>query len=416
MGEGWRLLDYAAGDCVAGFVLGDVLVDAGGDELLHGEFDLAFFNVDGEDLRLDHLADAEKILGMIDALFGADFADVDQAFDAVDELHEGAEVHEPGDGAFDLGADGELLLRGGPGVGEGLLETEGDAALFRLDGEDDGVDCVTLLEDVAGVTEFFAPGHFRDVDEAFDAGFDFDKCAEVGEAGDRAGDALAGEQAFGGFVPGPGLELLEAEREFFGFRVDFEDFDLEFLAYGENVIRLADAGVGNVADVEQAVDAAEVNECAVGHEGADRSGDRVAFLDRGLEGVMTGLGEGAGLLFKNDAAIDNHVFVGDVELGDAAGDFGSDQLFELGCVFRSAAAGGHEGADADVDREAALDDFSDSADDGQPLSECGFQGGPVAGLRDFEAGELVVVLFVAAGYGDGEGVAGSYGFSVVGEG
>ena len=100
----------------------------------------------------------------------------------------------------------------------------------------------------------------------------------------------------------------------------------------------------------------------------------------------------AGLLFEDHAAIDDHVFIGDVELGDAAGDLGADQLFQLGGVLGSAAAGGHEGAHADIDRDAALADFSDGADDGQLLGEGGFEGRPVAGLRHFEARELVVVL------------------------
>ena len=213
-------------------------------------------------------------------------------------------------------------------------------------------------------------------------------------------------------LPGLGLKLLEAEGDFLGFRVDFEDFELEFLADGEHVFGLGDAGVGDVGDVEQAVDAAEVDECAVGHEGADGAGDDVAFL----HGFAAGLGEAAGLLFEDDAAIDDDVFVGDVELGDAAGDLGADQLFELGGVFGSAAAGGHEGADADIDAEAALDDFGDGADDGELLGKGGFEGRPVAGLRHFEARELVVVLFVAAGDGDGEGVAGLDGFGVVLEG
>ena len=41
-------LDDAAGDAVAYFVLGDVLVDLGRDQLLHGELDLALFRVNGE--------------------------------------------------------------------------------------------------------------------------------------------------------------------------------------------------------------------------------------------------------------------------------------------------------------------------------------------------------------------------------
>ena len=90
---------------------------------------------------------------------------------------------------------------------------------------------------------------------------------------------------------------------------------------------------------------------AIGHERADRAADRVAGLERGAAA-----GElAAGLLLKNNASIDHHIFIGDVELGDAAGDLSADEGFQLGGVARSAAAGGHEGANADVDTEAALD-------------------------------------------------------------
>ncbi len=164
----------------------------GGNELLHAELDLALFGVDGEDLRFDDLARAQHIGGVVDAAVGDDFADVDEAFDAVGELHERAEVHQLGDGALDLRADGEVALDFGPGIGEGLLEAERDAALLGLDGEDDGIDALALLEQVAGMAKLFAPGHLGDVNEAFDAGLDFDKCAEVGKARDGAGDALAG--------------------------------------------------------------------------------------------------------------------------------------------------------------------------------------------------------------------------------
>jgi hypothetical protein len=48
------------------------------------------------------------------------------------------------------------------------------------------------------------------VNEAFEAGFNLNECAEVGEARYCTGDALAGNKAFGSLVPGLGLELLEA--------------------------------------------------------------------------------------------------------------------------------------------------------------------------------------------------------------
>src|ERR1035441_4196192 len=318
-----RLLDYAAGNFVADFVLGDVLVDAGGDQLLHGELDLALYRVDGQNLGFDDLAGAEHILRMIDALVGADLADVDQAFNAIFELHEGAEVHELGDRALDLRACGELLLDVGPGVGEGLLEAEGDAPLLRLDGEDDCVDTVALLENVAGVAELFAVGHLRNMNEAFDARLDFDKCSKVGEAGDGAGDALAGDEAFRSLFPWLGLQLLEAERNLLGLRIDFENAYLQFLADSEHVFGLGDAAVRDVADVEEPIDAAEIDEGSVGHEGADGAGNGVAFLHCGV--ARCGLG--AGLFFKHYAAIDDYIFVGDFELGDAAVDLRADQLF-----------------------------------------------------------------------------------------
>ena len=280
------------------------------------EFDLVLFEVDGQDLRLDDLAGAEKVGGMVEAAVGDDLADVDQALDSIRNLNEGAEVHQLGDRAFYLGADWEFALDFEPGVGECLLETERDPPLLRLDGENDGVDAVALLEHVAGMTDLFAPGHLRDMDKAFEAGFDLDEGPEVGKAGDGSGDALAGEQAFRRTVPGLGLKLLEAERDFFGFRIDFEDAELKFLADGEDVFGFGDAAMGDVADVEQSVDAAEIDERAVRHEGADGAGDGVAFLHGGVAGG----GLGAGLLFKDNAAIDDDVFFGDFELGDAAVD------------------------------------------------------------------------------------------------
>ena len=93
-----------------------------------------------EHLRLDHLADAEHILRMIDALFGADLADVNQALDAVGDLHKRAELHELGHRPFDLRADTEPACNVGPWVGQRLLESERDAAFFGLDAENNRID------------------------------------------------------------------------------------------------------------------------------------------------------------------------------------------------------------------------------------------------------------------------------------
>ena len=153
------------------------------------------------------------------------------------------------------------------------------------------------------------------------------------------------------------------------------------------------------------------NKRSVGHDRADGSVDGVAGLERGAATSNFA----AGLLFENDATIDDDIFIGDVELGDAAGDLGSDESFELGCVAGAASAGGHEGADANVDAEAALDDCGDGAGDGDLFGEGALECGPVAGLRYAMARELVVAFFVAAGDGDGKAVAGFDALGIVGE-
>ena len=91
-----------------------------------------FSGVDGENERLDELAFAQHVARMIDAAVGDDLADVDEAVDALGDLNEGAEVHDLGDGAFDLRADGKLCADFEPRVGERLLEAERDAACSVL--------------------------------------------------------------------------------------------------------------------------------------------------------------------------------------------------------------------------------------------------------------------------------------------
>ena len=177
-----------------------------------------------------------------------------------------------------------------------------------------------------------------------------------------AGDARPGKVAFGRGRPWIRLQLLEAERHLIGFGIDLEHAKRELLADRENVAGLGDAGERDVADVQQSVKSRlDFDECAVRHERANRTGDGVSRLQRGAAG-----GElGAGLLFKHDAAIDDDVFIGDVELGDAAGDLLADESFELRSIARAAAAGRHEGANANVDGEAALDDAGDGTGDGE---------------------------------------------------
>ncbi len=156
----------------------------------------------------------------------------------------------------------------------------------------------------------------------------------------------------------------------------------------------------------------DLDESAVRHERAHGAGDGVAFFQCGTAVIE----RPTSLLFENHAAIDNDILIGNVELGNAAGNGLADESFEFGGVARAAAAAGHEGAHADVDAEAAFHQFGHGAGDGDFLGVCALQAGPVARLRHTEAREIVVALFVAAGDGDRERVAGMNRLSIILEG
>jgi hypothetical protein len=224
--------------------------------------------------------------------------------------------------------------------------------------------------------------------------------------------SLAGFVLPWGGVPWFRLQLLQSERNPSGFRIDLQQLDLNFLSDGENVFGATDAAPGDVADVQQAVDAAEVNEGAVGGQAAHLPADHVAFLHRGVAVLL--LGES--LFFHDGAAIDDNVFVGGVEFDDAAGDFLPDQLFHLGGVAHTAAGSGHKRANAHVYAEAAFNNRSDGADDGDFLRKGSLQRGPIRRLAHFETGQFVIAFGVSPFYGDGKFVAGSDALRVIREG
>ena len=106
------------------------------------------------------------------------------------------------------------------------------------------------------------------------------------------------------------------------------------------------------------------------------------------------------MFFKDDAAVDDYVFFRGVKIGDTAGDLLADQGFELGGIAGAAAAGRHEGAYANVNAGATLDDGGDGAGNGKLLLKGSLKRGPVSGLRDFETRKLVVAFLVAASDGN----------------
>ncbi len=112
--------------------------------------------------------------------------------------------------------------------------------------------------------------------------------------------------------PRIGLELLHAEADALGLRVEADDLHLDLLADLQRLGRVVDAPPGDVGDVQQAVDAAEIDEGAVVGDVLDHAVEDLAFLE-----ALDQLGAllGAGLL-QHGAARDDDVAARAVHLED----------------------------------------------------------------------------------------------------
>ena len=194
----------------------------------------------------------------------------------------------------------------------------------------------------------------------FDARLQFHKRAVGNEVDDAAFD-LGADLVFGvDVLPGIGQLLLEAEADALLFAVDVQHHHVNVLADLEDFGGVADAAPAHVGDVEQAVNAVEIN------EGAE-IGD---ILDGALADVAGGhFGEELGalvvaLLFDQFAAGEDDVLAFLVDFDDLELVGVADELGEVLGRHDVNLGGGQEGLDADVDEQAAFDGGLDLAGDG----------------------------------------------------
>ena len=212
-------------------------------------------------------------------------------------------------------AERMLLGEGLPGIVQGLLEAERDAALGRVDVEDRRRPLPGGGDDLARVDVLLGPAHLGDVDQALDPRLQLHEGAVVGDVGDAAVE-LGADRVLGfDAVPRVGLQLLHAEADALGLGVDLDDLHLDRVADRQHLGRVVDALPAHVGDVQQAVDAAEVDERAV-------VGD---VLDHAFAGLRPRPGSdqlgallGAGF-FQHGAAGDDDVAAAAVHLEDLEG-------------------------------------------------------------------------------------------------
>ena len=184
--------------------------------------------------------------------------------------------------------------------------------------------------------------------------------------------------------PGAGRLLLQAQGDLFLLVVDVQDLHLDFLVDRDHLGGMVDASPAHVGDVQQAVDAAEVDERA---ELGDVLDDALAALADFQLGQQLGLLLGP-LGLDQRAAADDDVAPGLVDLQHEALDRPADVVADVGRAADVHLAGRQEDVHADVDQQPALDLPRDHAGDDVAL---------VDGLHHLQPGLDLLGLALAEG-------------------
>ena len=117
--------------------------------------------------------------------------------------------------------------------------------------------------------------------ETLDAALDLNESTVVGDVGDLAEHAAVLRIAAGDADPRILAELLQAEGDAVLLAVELENLGFDFLTNLNDFARVTDAAPCEVGDVEQAVNAAQINEGTVVGDVLDNALDDGAFLQGG---------------------------------------------------------------------------------------------------------------------------------------
>ena len=115
------------------------------------------------------------------------------------------------------------------------------------------------------------------MDQAFDPRFEFDKRTIFGDVGDGTGELRANRIFRHGGIPRIAFELLHAEADALRVLVDADDLHLDGVTDIDDFARVIDALVADVGDMQQAIDAAQIDERTIIGDVLDDAFDDLAF-------------------------------------------------------------------------------------------------------------------------------------------
>ena len=276
---------------------------------------------------------------------------MEQPVDSLFQFDECAVVREISDATGDDTVRGILLHDRFPRIRLRLLDPERELLTFLVDSQNHHLDLVARLDQLTRMVDPFRPRHFADVHETFDARLELDERPVTHHVHDFADDPRTDRVLLFDVFPRVLLELLQAQSDLFLLAVDLQDDDIDLLVDAEHLRGMADPFPTHVGDVQQPVDAAQIDEGSkVGDVLHDAAAD-LAFFEL-LHELLAVLFP---LLFDQGATADDDVTPRFVDLEHFALDDAADEIADVAGTTNVDLAGGQEDIDADVDQQAAFD-------------------------------------------------------------
>ena len=158
-----------------------------------------------------------------------------------------------------------LVLSSNGAAFSSLLDGEADAATLKVEVDDLDPEFFARRDDLLGKIDMVSR-HFRNVHEAFDALANLHKRPERNELGDTAVDKFANLMRSGEFLPWILLGRLERKTDALAVEIDLEDLNVDFVANLHNGTGVVDVLPRQLGNVDEAVHAAEVDECTEVHD------------------------------------------------------------------------------------------------------------------------------------------------------
>ena len=165
-----------------------------------------------------------------------------------------------------------------PRVSFALFQAQGDTTTFFVDIQNHNFHYVTNVNNFGWVDVFVGPVHFGNVYQAFNAFFDFNEAAVVSQVGYATGQFSTFRVTFSDSNPRIFAQLFQAQRYTGTLAVELQHFNSDFVAHVDDFARMLNAFPGHVSDVQQAVNATQINECTVVSEVLNDTFNFHAFL------------------------------------------------------------------------------------------------------------------------------------------